>query len=259
MKSKLICFLFALLIFLPVTLAATPVVVAATWDLEYPRGEGADGINITGIIQSEDDQIPKLKDSLAVDSAGNSWALVEFSLTQDEKEPKDWKFVAQYQAKKIVNAPQRVRVGIDIVVINCNIIKIYDTIWTKIKWPIPEPDPDPWFSFNIHRVYEDLLTTIMNCNQEVGMMVENLEFAVSNVQIPLEEMGSTQMELYKTLRYEERLKWIPYKRPIYLAPGESFKIYMEELGINLKPGQFLLLRTIDPKTKIVTWAQHQEP
>jgi hypothetical protein len=260
MKSKLICFLFVLFILIPVSLAATPVVVAATWDIEYPRREEADGINLTGIIQSKDNQIPKLEDSLGNDSEGNTWALVEFNLTQDKKNPVNWKFVAEYKAKKIVNIPDRVRIGLSVIVMDCNIILIEDVIWMKRR-PIPEPDPDPFLSFDIHRVYGNLLTTIINANEKVDMMVDNLEFAVSNVQIPLFEMGNTQlgMGVYKASRFDEKLKWVPYKRTLYLAPGESYKIYMKDLGINLEPGQFLLLRSTDPKNNLFNWGQHEEP
>ncbi|MBN2444438.1 MAG: hypothetical protein JXJ04_23950 [Spirochaetales bacterium] len=263
MKSKLICFLFALFIFLPAAVFATPVVVAGTWEVEFPKDSGADGINITGVIQSENDQMPKLKDYLAVDSAGNPWRLVEFSLVQDEKNPVDWKFVAKYQARKIVEAPEKVRLGIDVVVINCNIIKLYDTIWTKVKIPFPEPDPDPWLSFDIYRTYGNLMTTIMNCNRKEYMMVDNLEFAVNDVQVPLAEMGNAPLgeQIFKVARLDEneKLEWIPYGKTFYLAPGQGQRIYMKELGIDLKPGQFLLLRAKDPKKNTVAWGQHQEP
>jgi hypothetical protein len=123
----------------------------------------------------------------------------------------------------------------------------------------------PGHSFAYSEIFWDTQTqqTVARFENNVidrgPVAIAQLEFAVTNEQVPLEDMFETGLGNPGKVgnpAYNE-LTWVRFPETIIIEEGKSFDVVLEDIGITLLPGQFLQFRAFNNQD--VVFGQHQQP
>ena len=99
------------------------------------------------------------------------------------------------------------------------------------------------------------VVTLFNDSQE-PFVVEQLEFAVTTFQVPLEDMFYTGLGAPGEPGKYPEVKWTTPGAPIQIGPGQSVDIDLSELGVTIPPDSFLQFRA--NINGIPQWFQNQQ-
>ncbi len=237
-----------------------PVVVVGNWHVKF-NGEKANDFHISGMVQSLFNYMPKLDNHFAFDvTGGTTWHMNGYSIKQDPTYPKNWYFTADFKTDGVITSGDIVHFGLKFITNYCNYARIISAYWTYDGEPVERVYLP---GFNIYRNNGFLFGQFFNNIPGPDIVMMNLQFAVSDIEIPLEDMitdGLGDPNGQGTNDKYAKIQWIPYPKEVitFNDLGESVAINLEEIDIKLEPNQFLLFRATD-KEGIPWWGQHQEP
>ncbi len=234
-----------------------PVVVAGNWHVKF-TGEKANDFHISGMIQSRYNYMPKLVNHVVFDVYGEtSWYMSGYSIKQDSTLPNNWYFTADFKTNGVITSGDIVHFGLKFVTNYCNYARIISAYWTYNGEPVEKVNLP---GFNIYRNNGILFGAFFNNIPDPKIVMTNLQFAVSDIEIPLEDMitdGLGNPNGLVTNNEYAKIEWTTYPRDVVID-SESAAISLSELGIKLEANQFLLFRATDNEG-IPWWGQHQEP
>jgi len=238
------------------------VIVAENWDIPCNVAEAND-FHINGKLESLNGYCPTLNQHWEYDKSGSTnWKLDNFSIKHWAGDT--WEFNADFTTDGTVENGDVVHFGLKFNVDNCNTQLVSRAYWTLDGNKVG--DFVLLFGFkvfmnasslrNIARFQNDLETTI-------PITIRQLEFAVSDQEVPLADMYETGLgnpgspagnPIYSDLN------WVSApQQTITLEQGQHVDFDLENIGINLQPGQFLLFRAYNAERNAAIFGQHEEP
>jgi len=238
------------------------VVVAGNWDVTCTVANAND-FHINGKVESKNGYCPSLLQHWEYDKSGNTnWKLESFSISVWSGDM--WQFNANFSTNGTVSNGDIIHFGLKFNVDNCNAQLITRAFWTLNGSPVGSPVPlygfnifiDTQTARNIARFQNDLDTA-------TTITIRQLEFAVSNDEVPLEDMFETGIGnpgLPAGDPAYDDLEWIAApQQTITLEQGQHIDFDLENIGIDLQPGQFLLFRAYNAERNAAIFGQHEEP
>lgn len=273
--KRFLCFLGLVLVLLPMLYAGANVKVVINPHVTFDPPSStvqANDFHIIGFLQSKNNLMPMLVNWWANHVNGSSvWWLYHYCITQDPLNPKNWNFEAYFKTNTPISKGAIMHFGLDFITNYCNVWRVKDMYWTFNGVRIPfgsTPNVKLQPGFEITRdANNNLIATFFNdFDGEIPIEMKNLEFGVTETQVPLEEMFTTGLGDPGDIGGYGDIGWIPFAPQgggiITISPeGGAFTINLTELGVNLAPGQFLQFRAFnnDNGVNVPWWGQHEEP
>jgi hypothetical protein len=278
-------------LFLALTLLVVPMIVGAQVIVgmnvdvivQDPSQAPANDFHVTGTVQSAGAVIPMV-DQVWVfappappNSMNSAWLVTGYTVVQDPVNPDLFHFTVDYAVDQmatpgaVLNPGDLLHFGIIMRVNTCNVMVNVNGYFTfngaRMGLPVPLTG---FVVIDPAQPVEEGMVQIHN-NSEVPVEVTTLELCVLSEPVPLEDMFSTGLgdpgtgpsPGYPAADWED----VPHFMMPPLQPGEFFEIPLASVGINLQPGQFLLMRGYQKEEGIATnskipaafWNQHEEP
>ncbi|MCP4219261.1 MAG: hypothetical protein GY765_31800 [bacterium] len=243
-----------LILLIPFMLSA--VVVGLNDDVHFDYDGEANDFHIEGIVHSSGGIVPQVLNILVFGDPGSgNWEVSGYQLQRIGFE--DWKFTLDFKTDGYIKYCQWIHFGIKFDVKTKNIIADLIGWWTldgkpvmKLKRSLEGGEITDQYQqvavtgFEVAGDGSDKFFRVMNdTNLEVD--VNDLQLAVSAVEIPLEDMNVYGLgRPGETSPKYKGIKWIDISEylPGTLKPQTSVKVNLKEVGIVLDKGMFLLMR-----------------
>ncbi len=226
-------------------LAQDGCIVALNDDVHFDYEGSANDFHIEGSIYSSNGFAPTLNNVIIFGDPGTgNWSVSGSGLTPLGGD--HWQFYIHFVTDGYISYCQWIHFGFQFEVSRYNAITDFKGWWTLDGQPLRNGEVAVT-GFNVDD-YGDIrpgLQTlrIMN-NTSINIQYVSLEIALSTSMIPLEDMFITGLgrprevsPMYPTL------EWIPVPNvPSLMMPDSFFDVFLEDFGIQIPPGQFLLMR-----------------
>jgi hypothetical protein len=250
-----------------------------------PGQSPANDFHVQGTVRSAGAVFPILSSVwVAAHPNGGIWQVTGTSIVQDTVDPELFHVTLDYAVDQIATPgavlsynpanPEWLHFGAIYTVNTCNVMVNMNgwfTLWgNRIGQGVPLTG---FVVVDPAQPLEEGVVEIHN-NSEVPVEVTTLELCVLSEPVPLEDMFSTGLGLpgqNGTGGYPPATAWeeVPHDLLPILQPGQFFSIPLGDtrIGINLQPGQFLLMRGYQKEEGVATnlkvpapfWNQHEEP
>ncbi len=246
-----------------------PVAVKGNWNIIYtnpdPR-QPANDFHICGVIQSLNNVQPILHNYWAF-GGGAPWYLEEFTIDKVPNHAKNWYFTAHFQTDSSILPGTLMHFGLHFITNYCNKAVVNCAYWTFFKEAVGRM---PVIGFHIY--WQGGTRAALINNAGVSATLSTIEVAVSNQEIPLEDMFTPGLGNPGEKSSNQKYANLGWKNLDNLLGAKDGQIQIDSdkpldfdltkmTGIKLKDGQFMLIRgyTIFQGKKIAWWIQHEDP
>ena len=283
--KKATLLLALVLLAIPMLVGAQGVIVGmnAHAYVNTPGQAPADDFHVTGTIRSSGAVTPIVQQVwVAAHPNGGVWTCIGYTVTQDTIDPELFHVTIDYAVDQMVTPgaflnynqqnPEWLHFGIIYTVNTCNVMVNMNGWFTNNTVRIGQGVPLTGFVVVDPAQPVEEGTVQIHNNSEVPVEVTTLELCVLSEPVPLEDMFSTGLGepgQSGDPGYPPASAWadVPSFMMPPLQPGEFFEIPLASVGVNLQPGQFLLMRGYQKEEGISSnmkvpapfWNQHEEP
>lgn len=240
-------FILGVMILILLPLMSHALVVGLNDDVhfDYP-GMVANDFHIEGVIYSAVPVTPTITKIIIFGDPGTgNWVVSQYCLIPDG--PGRWKFYADFKTNGYINFCQWIHFGIMFNVNANNIIADLIGWWTldgmALQGEINQYKQVPITGFEFYGVGIDKMYKVTN-STNMPVVVKAVEIAVSNEQIPLEDMFITGVgRVNQPSPKYPNLVWkdVP-GLPMILQPGQFYEVRLIDMGIMMNSGQFAHVR-----------------
>jgi hypothetical protein len=239
--------MFGVIILLLFPLMSNALVVGLNDDVHFDyQGRMANDFHIEGIIHSVPGITPTVTSILVFGDPGTgNWTVSQYSLIAVG--PGVWKFVAHFKTDGYIAFCQWIHFGIKFNVQAKNIIADLKGWWTLDGMALQEEISNfmqvPVTGFEFYGIGFDKMYKITN-STNIPIVVKEVEIAVSNQEIPLEDMFVDGIGVVnKPSPKYPNLIWkdVP-GLPIVLQPGQFFETRLIDMGISMVTGNVAHVR-----------------
>lgn len=230
-------------------------IVGANWDSRCPVL--ANDFHVDIDLMSANNVIPRLNTSWSWE-AGSVWYLNALNIFQDGVNPQLWHAHADFKTTGggWAHPGDLVHFGIEFYVDGFNFIRVFNAWWTRNGVNVA---PAILMGFNVWErpgfASTGSVVTLFNDSQQ-SIAVEQLEFAVTNFHVPLQDMFYTGLGAPGEPGKYPEVKWVPAGAPIQIGPGQNVEIDLSPLGVTIPPDNFLQFRA--NINGLPQWFQHQQ-
>lgn len=231
----------------PISPTPTGILIAVNDDIHFDyQGKIANDFHVQGTIHSGGGLVPSFGNIIVFgDGTTGNWTTVNYTLTPIGGD--EWMFSVDFVSDGYISYCQWLHFGIEIYVGWYNIIADLQGYWTLDGVPINRAHV-PITGFWVDEL-DDLrpgLQTLRIMNDS-NMTVEmtSLELAIIADQVPVEDLFyDTLGRPFNPSPLYPELSWVPITTgfPRVMAPDSFFDVFLEQYGVTIPPGQFLLMR-----------------
>lgn len=234
------------------TVHAEMVVVGLNDDVHFDfPGLIANDFHVEGLIHSAGGIAPVVNNVIVFgDGTTGNWTVAGYTLTQIG--PEDWWFTIDFVTDGSITYCQWLHFGIEFYVEMLNVIADLHGWWTLNGVPINGPMRADQSDVAVTGFWADDLGTIRpglqtlritNDTTNIPIVIPQYEVAISYTRVPLEDMFTNGLGRpgEPSPMYPD-LEWITIDAIPPLPPESFFDVYLEDYGVIIPPGGFLLMR-----------------
>jgi len=228
---------------------ATPtglIVVGFNDDVHFDyEGVMANDFHVEGIVHSAGGSPPIVGDILVFGDPGTgNWTVSGYHLVQIN--PEEWRFTADFVTDGFISFCQWIHFGIFFYVDGRNIIADFHGWWTLDGQPVGSggvPVTGFWAD-DLGQIRPGAQTLRIMNDSGLSLTLPGIEMAVYSIEVPLEDLFITGLgRLGQPSPLYPELEWVAAPGfPRVMETNSFFDVALEQIGIFIPPGGFLLIR-----------------
>lgn len=221
-----------------------PIIVGLNEDVHFDYGGMvANDFHIEGVIKSKGPLPPQIGSIIIFgDPNTGNWSATNYSLTYIGNDT--WWFQVDFITDGTIQYCQWIHFGVQFWVYAYNLIIDLKGWWTFNGQPIAQAPVSGFWMDDLGEIRPDEQTLRLTNDTNLTLEILSLELAKNTEPIPLEHLTVEGLG-----RTGERSPLYPYLEwiavdglPKILEPASFFDIFVEDLPLQVMPGEFLLIR-----------------